>query len=36
MRVGVFSIFGLIILAVVYWAGTKNFLGGLISAVRGG
>jgi len=35
MRIGIFSIVGLLILAVVYWAGTKNFVGGLIGAIRG-
>jgi hypothetical protein len=36
MRIGLFSIVGILILVAVYWAGTKNVVGGLIGAVRGG
>lgn len=36
MRIGLFSIVGIIILVAVYWAGTQNLVGGAIAAVRGG
>lgn len=36
MRIGLFSIVGIIILVGVYWAGTRNLIGGAVAAVRGG
>ena len=35
MRISLFSIVGILILIAVYWAGSRNALAGVISAVRG-
>jgi hypothetical protein len=36
MRIGLFSIVGILILIAVYYAGKNSFVEGLIGAVRGG